>query len=407
MIASTAALWGLAGDNIAGALAGAAAPELAYRIGHQSGLSEDDVAARAIAHAILGGAVAAVQGNSAAAGAAGAATGELAAKAIAGVLYPDVTDLSKLNEEQKQTISTLATISAGMAGGLAGDSAGSAVAGGQAGKNAAENNSLSVDQNQDRIKELSQCQGNAGCETGITEKYRQLNAEQRKRIVECKGAQACVDKANEVGDLQTTYANRLGELGDKLHNTGSLTPEEKQEWAYLQAVLPQLEADKNAAIHNALMSGDSDEAKQLAVNSLAQAIGISAASIAAGIGKAGNKTAGARDNRLPIPESTVATNGLKIESNPKHTPGAPGSRPNAGVEPKNSLSLFENSIATRDPKVRLAIDSDGKIHRFFNSSKDGTGAYHWSGSTGDSKNALTNRDLGNFNKEIKELRGKK
>jgi len=145
VIASTAALWGLAGGDIAGALAGASAPELAYRIGHQSGLSEDDVAARAIAHAILGGAVAAVQGNSAAAGAAGAATGELAAKAIAGVLYPDVTDLSKLNEEQKQTISTLATISAGMAGGLAGDSTGSAVAGGQAGKNAVENNALSKD----------------------------------------------------------------------------------------------------------------------------------------------------------------------------------------------------------------------------------------------------------------------
>ncbi len=126
-----------------GVIASTAAPELAYRIGHHSGLSEDDVAARAIAHAILGGAVAAVQGNSAAAGTAGTATGELAAKAIAGVLYPDVTDLSKLSEEQKQTISTLATISAGMAGGLAGDSTGFAVAGGQAGKNAAENNSLS------------------------------------------------------------------------------------------------------------------------------------------------------------------------------------------------------------------------------------------------------------------------
>jgi len=154
--AATAALSGLAGDNIAGALAGAAAPELAYRIGHQSGLSEDDVAARAIAHAILGGAVAAVQGNSAAAGTAGTATGELAAKAIAGVLYPDVTDLSKLSEEQKQTISTLATISAGMAGGLAGDSAGSAVAGGQAGKNTAENNSLAGDKARESVKESSE-----------------------------------------------------------------------------------------------------------------------------------------------------------------------------------------------------------------------------------------------------------
>ena len=140
--AATAALSGLAGGDIAGALAGAAAPELAYAIGHKSGLSEDDVAGKAIAHAILGGAVAALQGNSAAAGAAGAATGELAAKAIAGVLYPGVTDLSKLSEEQKQTVSALATISAGMAGGLAGNSTGSAVAGAGAGKNAAENNSL-------------------------------------------------------------------------------------------------------------------------------------------------------------------------------------------------------------------------------------------------------------------------
>ncbi|VGP79493.1 16S rRNA endonuclease CdiA [Klebsiella variicola] len=138
--AATAALQGLAGGDIAGALAGASAPELANLIGHGSGLSDG---AAVVAHAILGGAVAALQGNSAAAGAAGAAAGELAAKAIAGMLYPDVTDLSTLTEAQKQTVSTLATISAGMAGGLAGDSTSSAVAGAQGGKNAVENNSLS------------------------------------------------------------------------------------------------------------------------------------------------------------------------------------------------------------------------------------------------------------------------
>jgi len=141
--AATAALQGLAGRDLKAALAGASAPELAYRIGHGMGI-DDNTAAKTIAHVILGGAVAALQGNSAAAGAAGAATGELAAKAIAGMLYPDVKDLSKLSEEQKQTVSALATISAGMAGGLTGDSTGSAVAGGQAGKNAAENNSLAL-----------------------------------------------------------------------------------------------------------------------------------------------------------------------------------------------------------------------------------------------------------------------
>ena len=104
---------------------------------------DENTAAKTIAHAILGGAVAALQGNSAAAGAAGAATGELAAKAIAGMLYPDVNDLSTLSEEQKQTVSALATISAGMAGGLAGDSTASAMAGAQGGKNTVENNALS------------------------------------------------------------------------------------------------------------------------------------------------------------------------------------------------------------------------------------------------------------------------
>ncbi|WP_253273912.1 hemagglutinin repeat-containing protein [Enterobacter cloacae] len=141
--AATAALQGLAGSDLTAALAGASTPELAYRIGHGMGI-DDNTAAKTIAHAILGGAVAALQGNSAAAGAAGAATGELAAKAIAGMLYPDVKDLSTLSEEQKQTVSALATISAGMAGGLAGDSTGSATAGAQGGKNAAENNSLAL-----------------------------------------------------------------------------------------------------------------------------------------------------------------------------------------------------------------------------------------------------------------------
>ncbi|MEH0887030.1 hemagglutinin repeat-containing protein [Enterobacter sp. UNJFSC 003] len=136
--AATAALQGLAGGDIAGALAGASAPELAHLLKS----TEGNPAVNTIAHAILGGAVAALQGNSAAAGAAGAATGELAARAIMAAMYPGKA-VSDLSEEQKQTVSTLATISAGMAGGLAGDSTASAAAGAQGGKNAVENNSLS------------------------------------------------------------------------------------------------------------------------------------------------------------------------------------------------------------------------------------------------------------------------
>lgn len=91
--------------------------------------------------------------------------------------------------------------------------------------------------------------------------------------------------------------------------------------------------------------------------------------------------ANARDNRLPIPEPIVAGNGLNVESNAKHTPGAGGFRPNAGIEPRDSLGIFESSVSINSDKHRYAKDSKGCIHRY---SPDNIGAYHWSGSTRDS-----------------------
>ncbi|RAU32965.1 hypothetical protein DBY66_006490 [Pantoea sp. RIT413] len=52
-------------------------------------------------------------------------------------------DRKNLSEDQKQTISALATLAAGLAGGVAGNSTADAVAGAQAGRNAVENNALS------------------------------------------------------------------------------------------------------------------------------------------------------------------------------------------------------------------------------------------------------------------------
>ena len=62
---------------------------------------------------------------------------------------------------------------------------------------------------------MTQCQGRAACENDVIEKYKKINAEQRKSVVVCKGAQNCVDKANEVGKLQADYANRTNELLEK------------------------------------------------------------------------------------------------------------------------------------------------------------------------------------------------
>ena len=52
--------------------------------------------------------------------------------------------VSELSEAEKQTVSTLATVAAGLAGGLVGDSGASAVAGAQSGKTTVENNALSL-----------------------------------------------------------------------------------------------------------------------------------------------------------------------------------------------------------------------------------------------------------------------
>jgi filamentous hemagglutinin len=90
------------------------------------------------------------------------------------------------------------------------------------------------------------------------------------------------------------------------------------------------------------------------------------------------------NDRMPIPEKVTADNGLQVESNPKHTPGMPGNRQNAGVEPKNSLELFNSSVPGEE-RVRYAIDGNGDINRFFD---DGNGVYHWTGSTGDKANPL-------------------
>jgi len=152
--AATAAIQGLAGGNIAQAVSGAAAPYLAKQIHTLTTTKGPDgrdvvnVQANLIAHAVVGAVTAYASGNAALVGASGAAMGEY----IAQQMYPGVKR-EDLSEEQRQTISALGTLAAGLVGGIVGDSAGNAVAGAQAGKNAVENNWLSV-QEADRKKQL-------------------------------------------------------------------------------------------------------------------------------------------------------------------------------------------------------------------------------------------------------------
>nr|CEK28849.1 Putative large exoprotein involved in heme utilization or adhesion of ShlA/HecA/FhaA family [Yersinia ruckeri] len=146
--AATAAIQGLAGGDMAKALAGASAPYLAEVIKKSTG---DNQEANLMAHAVLGAVVAKINGDSALSGASGAAMGEY----IAQQMYPGVKR-EDLSEEQRQTLSALSTLASGLSGGLAGDSTADAVAGAQAGKNAVENNSLSGDQAREAAKQAAE-----------------------------------------------------------------------------------------------------------------------------------------------------------------------------------------------------------------------------------------------------------
>ncbi|MCD4005087.1 hemagglutinin repeat-containing protein, partial [Escherichia coli] len=141
--AATAAVQGLAGGNLSAALAGGAAPYLAEVVKTMTTdpvTGEVNKAANVAAHAVVNAALAVAQGNNALAGAAGAATGEVVG-IIATQMYGK--PVNELSETEKQTLSTLATVAAGLAGGLVGDSGASAVAGAQSGKTTVENNALS------------------------------------------------------------------------------------------------------------------------------------------------------------------------------------------------------------------------------------------------------------------------
>ncbi|MBJ7222384.1 MULTISPECIES: hemagglutinin repeat-containing protein [unclassified Brenneria] len=145
IMAVTAAAQGLAGGNIAQAIAGGAAPYLATEIKKATtdANGNTNVAANAVAHAVLGGIVAEASGNGALSGAVGAAGGELAARVIAEQLYPG-KKASELSESEKQTVSTLSLLAGSLAAGTAGDSTASAVAGAQGGQNAVENNNFNL-----------------------------------------------------------------------------------------------------------------------------------------------------------------------------------------------------------------------------------------------------------------------
>ncbi|MDQ0706787.1 filamentous hemagglutinin [Pseudomonas sp. W3I7] len=264
--AVTAALQGLVGGDIGSAIAGASAPYLAQVIKKTTG---DNTALNTMAHAVLGAVIAQAQGNSALAGGAGAATGEL----IAHQLYPG-TATADLTQEQRETVSALSGLAAGLAGGIAGGDLNGAVTGGQAGTNAVQNNLLSNTYGVDRLDEKSLalyeklkaagigsidelqkrftgCAGNGECERGIRNEYRQQEKQAGETLVELYKAGKLSQE--EFGVLVTDYSIAMmegvkkGQLSTDSAGYGDIYSLSGIDWTPLGMISnPYVDAIKNS-----------------------------------------------------------------------------------------------------------------------------------------------------------------
>nr|EGT4340777.1 Contact-dependent inhibition of growth factor CdiA [Cronobacter muytjensii] len=141
---ASAAIAGLVNGDFSGAVAGAAAPFIATFVKKHT---DEDSAQRILAHALAGAVIAKAQGKDVLAGAAGASTGELTAK-LALDLYGKKPE--QLGEDERQLVSALSSVAAGLAGAAVSDNTAGVQTAAQAGKNAVENNFLGPE-SQDKL----------------------------------------------------------------------------------------------------------------------------------------------------------------------------------------------------------------------------------------------------------------
>ena len=197
--AATAAIQALAGGDIQKAIASGASPYLAQLVKDvtipkdESKITASDIAANAMAHAVVGAVVAQLSGQDAAAGAIGASSGELAARAIMAAQYPGKT-ANDLTEEEKQSVSALSTLASGLVSGLASNSTASAASGAQSGRNAVENNYLNKGRPVAFAEKLKACNGDPSCEQGMRKDMAKESAENIQKLKSCwdAGDSACV-----------------------------------------------------------------------------------------------------------------------------------------------------------------------------------------------------------------------
>ncbi|MFY1942918.1 hemagglutinin repeat-containing protein [Achromobacter xylosoxidans] len=386
MGAATGNVTGTAGDAIQAAavnyLQGLGATEVKKLVA-QMEPGPGGEAARAALHAIVGCAGAAGTGASCSAGALGAGVGSV----LNALLDEDGKKLNPAEKEQRSNL--VQSLVAGISTAVGAD----AVVATHSAALETENNHLTVLQHEARIRESMQCK-DAACRDEVRDRYADLSKKQRAELVNCEGSE-CTQSAQKLAALAASYDARASELLEKSRREGGLSEADREELKAVKGMSLLIQSDHNEVLRHAILSG-SEEAKKEAWNSIATegALGAAAAVGAVRPNKISGNTKApigqkGKGSALPAPEPVTASNGLVYESSPKHTPGQTASRPNAGLEPRNSLDLFANSVQGTKGQ-RFAKDAEGNIHRFSDSNN---GTWHWSGSTGDKRNILRKDDI--------------
>ena len=366
------------------------------------------------AHA-LWGAVEAYAGNrNVAAGAAGAAGGEVAAHFLASTLYNKSPE--KLSEEEKRTVSSLSQVAAGIAGGTLSDSSDGAIIAAKTAKNAVENNNFvalaaegfTLVCSRTCLQALS---GIAGVSIGIglspnEKEVAIVAAAMRDPEAMSKLTKEQVSYINEQILTDGGFVNNKELFGDKVwvpNADGGYMPVDPSlvttTYGGKPVVDPRIFVNHTGGIEYPADYNlpTNTGGNQILNNDKGSHI------LVGGESQVGDWSDSVVTAQLPVPDLKISTkNGEGYKSNPKHTLGAGGrSDPNAGVEPKNSFDLFEDSIPVQ--RQRMTVDSEGNIHRFMPGKNKDEG-WHWAGSTADKRNPLklTNSQKADIKKALPE-----
>ncbi|EOU9535740.1 hemagglutinin repeat-containing protein [Cronobacter dublinensis] len=192
---ASAAIAGLVNGDFSGAVAGAAAPFIATFVKKHT---DEDSAQRILAHALAGAVIAKAQGKDALAGAAGASAGELTAK-LALDLYGKKPE--QLGEDERQLVSALSSVAAGLAGAAVSDNTAGVQTAAQAGKNAVENNFLKNNEPETFAKKLADCGNDGDCRADVMKEMVETSNKNIDEFSDCMkaGNKACVD--NQLNDI--------------------------------------------------------------------------------------------------------------------------------------------------------------------------------------------------------------